>query len=588
MIKEYLITDFYHVGKYKNYFPKKYLELPIYDKKISFDKNILTFSKWENYKEKIQDAKKNIKIYNYFLNELVIFLNNYHNKNYSLRYWQLILTPWLYFFICSITFKWELLKSLKGKNYIFLKSKIFKNETIPMGVEDFLRISGADYWNHYIFTKIIEFNFLDKIEIIENNELTQNKEREKIYKKLKHETLKEKLSLFIQTFCNLVPQSKKHLIFSTYMSNFEEIKLNLMVNKSLLYYKMLRPNYLFKKNLPLKFERKKYLKLNSNSSPLINFLSQEILQNIPSSYLENFDRIEDILDKVPFPKSPKKIFTCLGFNRNVLTDRYIARNIEKGTSLILAQHGGNYFQHKFHFHSNYEVDMSDNYLSWGKIKKKNVVPFGIIKNLKKNKDNHNESGKIILEVRMRKGYNREIKLDSGFIEGKKYLKNLCDFFYSIQKKNLGENLYVKLHQTKYFWNEKKMFLSYNKDLKFLDENKAMTKEMNSAKLIIHTFCATGHLECISIDKPTLILFVHDLNLLNKKTKEYFTIFKELEIMHFNSESLIKKLQKMESKENLFNWWNNKKLQDILNRYRNDYGFINNERISSLVKIINEE
>ena len=27
-------------------------------------------------------------------------------------------------------------------------------------------------------------------------------------------------------------------------------------------------------------------------------------------------------------------------------DRYIAKNLEQGTSLILAQHGGNYFQQK--------------------------------------------------------------------------------------------------------------------------------------------------------------------------------------------------------------------------------------------------
>ena len=104
-----------------------------------------------------------------------------------------------------------------------------------MGVEDFQRISLADYWNHHMFTKIIESNFLDKIEIRENNKLIQNEERDKIYKKLKHETLKEKLSLFIQTFCNFIPQSKKYLIFSTYMTNFEEIKLNFKINKSLLY-----------------------------------------------------------------------------------------------------------------------------------------------------------------------------------------------------------------------------------------------------------------------------------------------------------------------------------------------------------------
>ena len=37
-----------------------------------------------------------------------------------------------------------------------------------------------------------------------------------------------------------------------------------------------------------------------------------------------------------------------------------------------------------------------------------------------------------------------------------------------------------------------MFLSYNKDLKFLDEKKEMIKEMNS-EINYTYFCATGHL-----------------------------------------------------------------------------------------------
>ena len=49
----------------------------------------------------------------------------------------------------------------------------------------------------------------------------------------------------------------------------------------------------------------------------------------------------------------------------------------------------------------------------------------------------------------------------------------------------------------------------------------MIKEINSAMLIIHTHCGTGHLESLSINKPTLILFTQDLNLLNAKTKNYY-------------------------------------------------------------------
>ena len=80
-----------------------------------------------------------------------------------------------------------------------------------------------------------------------------------------------------------------------------------------------------------------------------NFLGVEILKCLPSSYLENFYEIENIVNKIPFPKSPKNIFTTLGIYRSTLMDRYIATNVENGSSLILAQHGGLYFQEKNHF-----------------------------------------------------------------------------------------------------------------------------------------------------------------------------------------------------------------------------------------------
>ena len=81
-----------------------------------------------------------------------------------------------------------------------------------------------------------------------------------------------------------------------------------------------------------------------------------------------------------------------------------------------------------------------------------------------------------------------------------------------------------MHQIKWLWNEKKLFQSYNPFLKFLDERKKMIDEINSAKLIIHTFCGTGHLECFAANKPTVILFLSDINLYNESSKKYFKKF----------------------------------------------------------------
>ena len=116
----------------------------------------------------------------------------------------------------------------------------------------------------------------------------------------------------------------------------------------------------------------------------------------------------------------------------------------------------------------------------------------------------------------------------------------------------------------------------------------MINEINSAKLIIHTFCGTGHLECFAANRPTVILFLNDMNLYNEDTQKYFKKFKKLGILHLNHKSLYKFLIKMNNKDKVENWWNDKKIQELLKKYRYDFGFLNNNKIKDLKwTILNE-
>lgn len=350
-MKEKIITDFLNYDKMDNS-PKKYLELPAFDKNYNLKKNIIFYKKWDNYSKKLKDKQRIFRLYDYFLGQLTIFLNKYHNRNYSKRYWSIILGQWLFKFISPVSIRWNLISSLEKKKYIFLQKEINSNDVIPLGIEDYLRMSNTNYWNHYIYTQIIKHSFSDKLRMTKVGKINKNNERDSIYQNLKKTNIKEKLFFYVQKFFNFFPQNKDSLIFSTYMSNLQEMKLNLLTNKSLLFYKMLRPYLLFEKKNLFNINRKNFKKLKSSKDSLENFLSIEILRCLPSSYLENFEKIENLVNKIPFPKSPKKIFTTLGIYRSTLMDRYIARNVENGSSLILAQHGGYYFQEKKTFFFN--------------------------------------------------------------------------------------------------------------------------------------------------------------------------------------------------------------------------------------------
>ena len=84
---------------------------------------------------------------------------------------------------------------MKKKNYIFLKKEINTKDIIPLGIEDNTKISDSHYWNHYIYTKIIEHSFSNKFTIKKAGKIINNYEREKIYQKL--ENLDKKLELLV-------------------------------------------------------------------------------------------------------------------------------------------------------------------------------------------------------------------------------------------------------------------------------------------------------------------------------------------------------------------------------------------------------
>ena len=50
-------------------------------------------------------------------------LNNYHKENFSLRYWRIILGPWLFSFIFSVYDRYQTIKNIKFENSKFYVKK---------------------------------------------------------------------------------------------------------------------------------------------------------------------------------------------------------------------------------------------------------------------------------------------------------------------------------------------------------------------------------------------------------------------------------------------------------------------------------
>ena len=148
-------------------------------------------------------------------------------------------------------------------------------------------------------------------------------------------------------------------------------------------------------------------------------------------------------------------------------------------------------------------------------------------------------------------------------------------------KEIIDHLKVKMAETDFGLKDKEFLQKSNHEIKFLDSNINTKLFYNKAKLIIHTFPGTGHLEAMACNIPHLILFLNDISLLKNKTKKYFKEFKKLGIIHDNPTSLIIHLKKIS--ENPAKWWYSKEIQFIRKKYIKDFTIVNKNLINDIVE-----
>ena len=96
---------------------------------------VLNFYKYNNYKKKKIDCKKIEKIYQNLLINLKNNLNEIHKKNYSKKYWEILIGRWLFHFIVDVYVQWQLAEKIKKKRFdkiLYLnldKKKFITNDT---------------------------------------------------------------------------------------------------------------------------------------------------------------------------------------------------------------------------------------------------------------------------------------------------------------------------------------------------------------------------------------------------------------------------------------------------------------------------
>jgi len=535
------------------------------DKWSKLDYQISDFH-WDDRNKLQSDYVKLETTYEEFLNELHHYLNKLHKKKYSKKFWRILIGPWLYTSINIIYDRWFMLQKVISEEG-YLNKISFKDNQSPLissNMSEFNSKIESDEWNEALYSLIINkfftsqfnLNYLDKdIKIPNPKSEIKDSFYLKIVKKISNK------------FADIFSKSTDIFIISSHMPIFRQFLLSLKLNQF--------PVFRFKDEKKITVNSEFQLRdaglLNSfdETDEFDKVLRKILLDIIPQCYLESFEILLNQSKTQGWPKNPKSIFTCNAYHADDLFKLWAGRKVEKGSKLIIGQHGGNFGMTPMAIHESHQIEIADSWLSWGweNTKKKNVIPVGNFKSSFK-KIKHSPDGNILITGMTLPRFSYYLysvpiasQLESYFDDQIKFAEHLPD--------QIQRFLKVRLYSLDRGWSQFERWKSkFGNRIHFDDNKQKLIHSLENCRVFIGTYNATTYIEAFSVNMPSILFWNPNHWEINDITKDLFQKLENEKIFHKSPESAAEHL--IEIWDDIDSWWFRESVQNAVNEFKKTF------------------
>ena len=549
---------------------KKIYFLALTANKIFFSKkykNIIGLGEWCKFKKKDLNLMstpykddvtiKNIttyieSLYEKVLNILASELNQIHNKNYDLKAWRIILGPWLRPYLSATYDRYLHIKKAK-KNFPNFKTILLSENSyiIPIDTIDFFSRIESDVYNLQLYSEIFKelgMKFPEK-------EIYQSKNLIPLYfLESKIIYLINYLSLLTFRYITFFSKKSGILVQSSYFPKKIDFYLAICNLGKLVFYYQAPSNSL---HCPIKssLTKKRLNRVNIGKNEYEIILSKIIFSDIPLSFLENFEYIENTSKKI-YPSNIGAIFSSNAWYFDENFKQYsVYKYFSNNFLLIGSQHGGNYGST---FNSQrsvkHELEICDRYYSWGwtNIKyKEKIIPYYANKIVGMTKNNINNNHGILWAGTYQYPFLFDFYLPINFVD---YLKRQEIFLKNISDRCLL-NIQYRAHFQDGVWGISSRLKKINSKLQFSNLNISFHEALKNCRIYVADHLSTTFLEALSLNKPTIIFASEDII---ESAKPFYKLLKDVGILFESPEEAANQVNMVY--DNADTWWLDKKRQ----------------------------
>ncbi len=509
------------------------------------------------------DDTKNIENYRYLKKVskkiflfLAIKLNKFHKCKKDLKYWRIIIYPWICYYVATLNDRWKIISGIeKSKKKFWVKKFILDKNFLEIeSTLDWILKSQNGKFNNNLFNKIIEFKKLKNIEqVLEKNQMVLKKKGQNFFF-----SFFNKILFFLNLFflhCNKIYFDKVLIKKSDFIKLCFRFKLLQIKNNTI--FDNLNFNVNYNYNYRNTFKRKK----NKNFE---NFLFSELKNYTPKTFIEKYPLY---LNTRIINKLKRKII--LGFYSASFNDYFkifVAESKLKKSRFIHAPHGaGCHLPKKYDVHFNYFKEISDKLIVTSQKIKKNkkeiFVPLKIFKDKIKKKNPykllicyHDLHRYIIRPTLFNLTPNINLKLFDDLV------KNITKLNPEIQRKIMFRG---KENKEQYF-NKKFIKIFGKKKIEYINK-KSFRTSIGESKIIICFLSQTSFTEILYNNIP--VILIKDRHLILSK-KNIYKKFLENNILFNEIDEAFDFINA--NWQNIDVWWNDKETQAAKNLFLKEF------------------